>query len=111
MSRQLLPENEKNMKCKVLMTRGEKGMSFLKANELVNIPTIAKEVYDVTGAGDTVAGVFTSIVAAGGTLDEAAIISSHAAGIVVGKLGTATATIEEIEKSIQFERTKQEVRK
>ena len=96
----------------ILITRGSEGMSlFYDDGSVKDFPTVAKQVYDVTGAGDTVAGVFTSIVAAGGTLDEAAIISSHAAGIVVGKLGTATATIEEIEKSIQFERTKQEVRK
>jgi len=96
----------------ILITRGSDGMSlFYDDSSIKNFPTVARQVYDVTGAGDTVAGVFASIVASGGTLDEAAIISSHAAGIVVGEIGTATANVQEIEKSIQFERTKQGSRK
>ena len=59
---------------------------------------MAREVYDVTGAGDTVISVFTLALAAGASLPEAAVLSNYAAGIVVGKSGTATATKEEIEK-------------
>ncbi len=88
----------------VLITRGPEGMSLFYSNGRVrHFPTMARQVYDVTGAGDTVVGVFTAVVAAGGTLSEAAIISSHAAGVVVGKVGTAVATPEEITESIKIE--------
>jgi D-beta-D-heptose 7-phosphate kinase/D-beta-D-heptose 1-phosphate adenosyltransferase len=57
-------------------------------------------VYDVTGAGDTVVGVVTLALASGGGIVESAIIANHAAGIVVGKLGTSTASVEELRHSI-----------
>jgi ADP-heptose synthase, bifunctional sugar kinase/adenylyltransferase len=62
----------------------------------VHIPTVAKEVYDVSGAGDTVIATFTLAIAAGASPLEAAILSNHAAGLVVGKIGTATVTPEEL---------------
>ena len=62
----------------------------------VHIPTVAKEVFDVSGAGDTVIALFTLAVAAGASPLEAAVIANHAAGIVVGKIGTATVASEEL---------------
>ncbi len=86
----------------VLITRGDRGMVlFEKDNEPVNVKTTAREVYDVTGAGDTVIATLAAALAGGGSLAEAALLANHAAGIVVGKLGTATATIEEVFDSIE----------
>jgi D-beta-D-heptose 7-phosphate kinase/D-beta-D-heptose 1-phosphate adenosyltransferase len=89
----------------LLITRGEEGMSLferdgLKGSEIVHtfFPTEAKEVFDVTGAGDTVIGVFALCMASGATFKEAAAISNSAAGIVVGKVGTATVTRQELKK-------------
>lgn len=80
----------------LLLTRSEEGMSLFQNDEVINIPTYAKEVFDVTGAGDTVISVFTLASAAGVTLHEAAKIANTAAGVVVGKMGTSTVTTEEI---------------
>jgi len=81
----------------VLITRGEHGMSLLDSqNKLANIPTVAREVYDVTGAGDTVIATLGLALAAGATILEAAIIANHAAGVVVGKVGTATVSRTEL---------------
>ncbi len=63
------------------------------------IPTLAREVFDVSGAGDTVIAAFTLAIVAGASPLEAAIFSNHAAGIVVGKLGTATVTPKELLES------------
>ncbi len=88
--------------CKnVLITRGEHGMSLLAADDtLFHIPTVAREVYDVTGAGDTVIATLTLALAAGAPLHEAALIANHAAGVVVGKVGTATLTQTELLASL-----------
>lgn len=80
----------------LLLTRSEEGMSLFEGEEIINIPTYAKEVFDVTGAGDTVISVFTLASAAGISLNEAAKIANTAAGVVVGKMGTSTVTEEEI---------------
>ena len=80
----------------LLLTRSEEGMSIFFEDEIINIPTFAKEVYDVTGAGDTVISVFTLAAAAGASWHEAAKIANVAAGIVVGRMGTSTVTKEEI---------------
>ena len=66
-----------------------------------HIPTVAQEVFDVSGAGDTVIATFTLAIAAGASPLEAAIISNHAAGIVVGKVGTATVAPDELLKSFE----------
>lgn len=79
----------------LLLTRSEEGMSLF-LDEIINIPTFAKEVYDVTGAGDTVISVFTLASAAGVDWHESAKIANTAAGVVVGKMGTSTVTKEEI---------------
>ncbi|MCX8090750.1 MAG: D-glycero-beta-D-manno-heptose-7-phosphate kinase [Verrucomicrobiae bacterium] len=81
----------------LLITLGELGMLLCQhGRKPVHIPTVAKEVFDVSGAGDTVIATFTLAIAAGASPLEAAILSNHAAGIVVGKVGTATASREEL---------------
>lgn len=81
----------------LLITMGEEGMMlFDPPNEPYHTPTRAREVFDVSGAGDTVIAFVTAALAAGLTAVEAAEIANHAAGIVVGKLGTATLTPEEL---------------
>jgi rfaE bifunctional protein kinase chain/domain len=81
----------------LLITRGEKGMSLFEADGgLTHFPTRAKKVYDVTGAGDTVISAFTCAVAAGANYREATLICNHAAGLVVGEVGTAQVTREEL---------------
>ena len=81
----------------VLITRGDRGMMLLEAGEEpVYVDTAAREVYDVTGAGDTVIATLAAALASGATMLEAATLANHAAGIVVGKVGTATATGTEL---------------
>lgn len=86
----------------VLITRGEKGMAlFSKGGDIDYFPTVAKKVYDVTGAGDTVVAAFVSAVAAGATLKEATEVSNCAAGIVVGEVGTATVSKSVLTKELK----------
>ena len=86
----------------VLITRGESGMALLQGNdELVTIPTMAKEVYDVTGAGDTVVATLALGLAAGCSMKDAAVLANHAAGIVVGKVGTASVSVDELRLALQ----------
>jgi len=81
----------------LLVTLGEQGMLLCQRGQKpFHIPTVAQEVFDVSGAGDTVIATFTLAIAAGASPLEAAILSNHAAGIVVGKLGTATTTPAEL---------------
>ena len=86
----------------VLITRGDRGIMLVEGNgPAVFVQTAAREVYDVTGAGDTVIATLAAALAAGASMTEAAVLANHAAGIVVGRLGTATATAEEVLNSIQ----------
>jgi D-beta-D-heptose 7-phosphate kinase/D-beta-D-heptose 1-phosphate adenosyltransferase len=86
----------------LLITLGELGMLLCQRGQKpFHIPTVAQEVFDVSGAGDTVIATFTLAVAAGASPLEAAILSNHAAGIVVGKIGTAITTPEELLKSFE----------
>jgi len=86
----------------LLITRGEHGMTLFykdrssQEEKVIHIPAMAKEVYDVTGAGDTVAAVFTLALASGASFVQAARISNYAAGIVVGEVGTASVTPEQL---------------
>ncbi|NIA04634.1 MAG: D-glycero-beta-D-manno-heptose-7-phosphate kinase [Proteobacteria bacterium] len=81
----------------VLITRGESGMALLQGDDdLVSIPTMAKEVYDVTGAGDTVVATLALGLAVGCSMADAAVLANHAAGIVVGKVGTASVSAREL---------------
>jgi D-beta-D-heptose 7-phosphate kinase/D-beta-D-heptose 1-phosphate adenosyltransferase len=85
----------------VLITRGEEGMSLFEKERVVNIPTVARHVYDVTGAGDTVIATFVLAYASGAAMGDAALIANHAAGIVVGEVGTAVPTPEKLIKSLK----------
>jgi D-beta-D-heptose 7-phosphate kinase/D-beta-D-heptose 1-phosphate adenosyltransferase len=88
----------------LLITLGELGMLLCQRGQKpFHIPTVAQEVFDVSGAGDTVIASFTLAIAAGASPVEAAILSNHAAGIVVGKVGTAVTTPEELVKSFSHE--------
>lgn len=88
----------------LLITLGELGMLLCQRGATpFHIPTVAQEVFDVSGAGDTVIATFTLAIAGGASPIEAAIVSNHAAGIVVGKVGTATTTPEELLKSFSRE--------
>lgn len=81
----------------LLITLGELGMLLCQHGQpAFHIPTVAQEVFDVSGAGDTVIATFTLAIAAGASPLEAAVIANHAAGIVVGKIGTATVAPEEL---------------
>ena len=86
----------------VLITRGEAGMSLAEpGGHTVHIPTVAREVYDVTGAGDTVIATLALALGAGASLREAAELANHAAGIVVGKVGTATVSRTELLEGVE----------
>ena len=81
----------------VVITRGEHGMAlFGRDGERLEIPSVARTVYDVSGAGDTVIAVLTLALAAGAPIEQAMQLANFAAGAVVEKLGTATASAEEI---------------
>jgi rfaE bifunctional protein kinase chain/domain len=81
----------------LLLTLGERGMALLSADgEVLRVPTTAREVYDVVGAGDTVTAYLAATMAAGATPAEAAVISNYAAGVEVGKLGAATVSADEV---------------
>lgn len=86
----------------LLITRSEQGMSLFQRNKKpLHLPTQAQEVYDVTGAGDTVIGVIAASIASGCSLDKACILANTAAGLVVGKLGTSTVSLIELENAIR----------
>ena len=88
----------------LLITLGELGMLLCQRGQKpFHIPTVAQEVFDVSGAGDTVIATFTLAIAAGASPFEAAMLSNHAAGIVVGKVGTATTSPEELLKSFSHQ--------
>jgi D-beta-D-heptose 7-phosphate kinase/D-beta-D-heptose 1-phosphate adenosyltransferase len=86
----------------LVITRSEEGMAIFELHqEPFLVPTIAKEVYDVTGAGDTVIGTMALALSTGAKVKDAAKLANYAAGIVVGKRGTATVTREELLKVIR----------
>ncbi len=85
----------------LLITRGEEGMSlYERGGAVTHIPAVAREVFDVTGAGDTTIGVFSLSLAAGASFREAAFLANQAAGIAVGKVGTATVSKEELMRTL-----------
>jgi rfaE bifunctional protein kinase chain/domain len=85
----------------VLITQGKDGVTlFENGGEITHIPTVAKKVFDVTGAGDTVIGTFSLGLASGLDLKSAAVLSNFAAGIVVGEVGTSTVSAEELKKAV-----------
>ena len=94
---------QKKIGCEsVLITRGEQGMTLVEKNgSFAHIPTLATEVYDVTGAGDTVVSALTLALATGASKRVAALIANYAAEIVIKKVGTASVEKEELKKAIQ----------
>lgn len=85
----------------LLITRSEQGMTLLeKGQPAFHIPTRARDVYDVTGAGDTVISVFAAALAAGKSMAESTTLANIAAGVVVGKLGTASVTVHEMQQAM-----------
>ncbi len=85
----------------VLVTRGEEGMTlFTRQGRVRHLPTTARQVFDVTGAGDTVVATCALGLAAGAGLDEAALLANYAAGVVVGKVGTAAVSARELREEI-----------
>lgn len=87
----------------VVITQGKAGMTLFTRGELpVNIPTFARAVYDVSGAGDTVISMLTLAMVCGATLVEAALLANFAAGVEVGKQGTATVSLEELDQYMQL---------
>ncbi|MBU0760091.1 MAG: bifunctional heptose 7-phosphate kinase/heptose 1-phosphate adenyltransferase [Nanoarchaeota archaeon] len=105
-----------NLETNVLVTRGKEGMSLF-SDQYLEIPTYARAVYDVTGAGDSAIAALALAVAAGARLSEAAIIANHAAGIAVEKTGTYSVSLKELtdkaisgeKKILDFNRLKSEV--
>jgi len=97
---------KKKLQCKnLVVTRGEKGLYIYSDDSKIHqIPTYAREVYDVSGAGDTVISALTLALCEGCEIRTAAIIANHAAGVVCGKIGTAVASIEEIRQSFNEHR-------
>lgn len=93
----------KELECQtVLITRGKEGMSlFDQEGKMTHIPTVARRVYDVTGAGDTVIGAITLGIVAGLPMVEAALLANIAAGIVVGEVGTATVSSEQLSAAVE----------
>ncbi len=84
-----------------LITRGEHGMSLFNRAGSHHLPTFAREVFDVTGAGDTVISTLALACAAGASMEEAAVLANHAAGVVVGKIGTATVNRAELQSDFE----------
>ena len=93
----------RRLRCDVLIiTRGDEGMAVFEPHrEPFLVPTVAKEVFDVTGAGDTVIGTMTLALGAGAQVIDAARLANYAAGIVVGKVGTATVNRQELIRAIK----------
>jgi D-beta-D-heptose 7-phosphate kinase/D-beta-D-heptose 1-phosphate adenosyltransferase len=86
----------------VLVTRGEQGMTLFEADRPPrHFPTAARHVFDVTGAGDTVLATCALALGAGASLETAAVLANHAAGIVVGEVGTATVTAAQLKAGVR----------
>ena len=90
----------------LLITRGEQGMTLLRPQQAaIHLPALAREVFDVTGAGDTVISTLATALAAGEELPQAMYLANQAAGIVVGKLGTSTISAPELRRAVQGEKS------
>jgi rfaE bifunctional protein kinase chain/domain len=83
----------------MVITRGKEGMSFFEGGRTERVPTFAREVFDVTGAGDTVIAAMALAWCSGISLKESCLIANHAAGVVVGKIGCATCSVSELRAS------------
>jgi rfaE bifunctional protein kinase chain/domain len=102
--REWLERTRRHLGCDhLLVTLGAAGMALMPGDggDLLRVPAIARSVYDVSGAGDTVTAVVAAVLAAGGTASESAILATHAAGIEVGKAGVATVAPDELLASVR----------
>jgi len=95
---------QKQLNCDVIITQGAQGMTLFEKRKIKKFPTKAKEVFDVSGAGDTVVAALALSLVSGANLEEATCIANYAAGIVVGKLGTATVFPEELKRELENEK-------
>lgn len=95
---------QKKLGSNVLITQGAGGMTLFHGKRIKHFSAKAREVFDITGAGDTVIAVIALALASGARLDEAVDIANHAAGIVVGKKGTATVSVSELERELKNSR-------
>ncbi len=91
---------QKKLNCNVLIKQGAQGMTLFEGGEVFSFPTLAKEVFDVSGAGDTVLAVMALAMSSGVNLKDSAIIANCAAGISVAKVGTAVVLPEELKKNL-----------
>ena len=98
-----LESTRRHLECEnLLLTRGGQGMSLATADgAFLRIPAVARAVYDVSGAGDTVTALMAATLAAGGSVAEGAVLATHAAGVEVGKAGVVTVSPEEILESVR----------
>lgn len=94
---------QKKMHCNVLVKQGSGGMTLFEKDNVSSFPTLAKEVFDVSGAGDTVLATMSLAICSGASLKQAVIIANHAAGISVAKVGTAIVLPEELIKDLEHE--------
>jgi rfaE bifunctional protein kinase chain/domain len=95
----------------ILITRGEEGMSLVERGRraFFHIPSQGRQVFDVTGAGDTVIGTLAAGLGAGAPLRDAALLANAAAGVVVGEVGTAPITVEKLARALRLQRQEREV--
>jgi D-beta-D-heptose 7-phosphate kinase/D-beta-D-heptose 1-phosphate adenosyltransferase len=95
----------------ILITRGKEGMSLVERGRkaFFHIPAQAQQVFDVTGAGDTVIGTVAAGMGAGASLRDAALLANLAAGVVIGEVGTAPITIEKLSRALRFQEREREV--
>lgn len=91
---------QQELNTRLIITTGKDGMSVFGENHPLHIPTAAREVYDVSGAGDTVVATVALAISAGASLEEAALLANQAAGIKVGKLGTASVSKQELAEKL-----------
>ena len=98
-----MDETRRRLGCRnLLVTLGEDGLVLAaESGEYVRVPTVARSVYDVSGAGDTVTAVVAVALAAGATLPEAAVLANHAAGIQVGKAGVSAVSADELRSTVR----------
>jgi D-beta-D-heptose 7-phosphate kinase/D-beta-D-heptose 1-phosphate adenosyltransferase len=98
-----LAQTRSQLECThLLVTLGEEGMALLSAEgEHLRVPTVARSVYDVSGAGDTVTAVLAAALGAGAAVGEAAVLANYAAGIGVGKVGVATVSQDELRETVR----------
>ncbi len=98
-----MDRTRKHLGCEnLLVTLGSEGMALMTGEGVhMRVPAVARSVYDVSGAGDTVVAVIAATLAAGGTVEEGALLATHAAGVEVGKAGVVTVAPSEIEASVR----------